>query len=274
MSSYEIGSMKTKILIINIIASLFVVMIFLIALTFILFHYQSSPTALKDSWSTVGSFFGGIATLTAAYVASLLFNDWRFEKDHETKSIYLNNAIQKLSEIHSSLIESRSNANNLLKINNCLILNTDYLNQMSINHKKTLTLLHADLTVVSKLFDKHTLMDKYFIYEKFINVFDIFNELLSKKYRTYYYYYINEYSPDKKNDHLNIFNLIPLGTTTDPTHTINQNNVFKFLNNELGRLIDDKKESCTYLDHIKECLDAHEIITNECILELKAKHSI
>ena len=138
-----------------------------------------------------------------------MFNDWRFEKDHDTKSIYLNNAIQKLSEIHSSLIECRSNANNLLKIKNHLILKTDYLNQMSINHKKVLTLLHADLTVISKLFKKHILIENYFIYEKHINVFDSFNGLLRRKYSTYYYYYINTHHPDKKMIFLIYLGLIP-----------------------------------------------------------------
>ena len=35
-----------------------------------------------------------------------------------------------------------------------------------------------------------------------------------------------------------------------------------------------KNDSCTYLNHIEECLKIHEKITNECILELKAKSFI
>ena len=80
---------------------------------------------------------------------------------------------------------------------------------MSINHKKVLTLLHADLTVISKLFKKHILIENYFIYEKHINVFDSFNGLLRRKYSTYYYYYINTHHPDKKMIFLIYLGLIP-----------------------------------------------------------------
>lgn len=34
---------------------------------------------IKDSFSTTAGFFGGIATLVAAYIASRLFNDWKVQ---------------------------------------------------------------------------------------------------------------------------------------------------------------------------------------------------
>ena len=175
------------------IAGMFTLLVLAGSYYFVLSDVVASQQPLKDALSITASFFGGFSTLIAAYIASRLFNDWRYEKDHDTKSIYLNNAIQKLSEIHSSLIESRSNAHNLLKIEDYLILKMDYLNQMSMNHKKTLILLHADLTVVSKLFERKLLIEEYSAYEKLINVFNMFNELLSKEYGRYYHYYIDTY---------------------------------------------------------------------------------
>lgn len=45
----------------------------------IVYVYSGDLTATKDALNTTGSYFGGIATLTAAYLASRLFNDWRDE---------------------------------------------------------------------------------------------------------------------------------------------------------------------------------------------------
>lgn len=255
----------------NTIGTISYLIVIFFFVTLILFMHNDVNDALKEAWVASIYFLSVLSTLGAAYIASRLFNDWRFEKDHDTKSIYLNNAIQKLSEIHSSLIECRSNANNLLKVKNHLILKTDYLNQMSINHKKVLTLLHADLTVMSKLFKKHILIENFFIYEKHINVFDSFNGLLRSEYSTYYYYYINTHHPDKKDVFFDIFRFSSPDDTSDITHKINQNEIHKFLSIDLSRLMGKKIDSCTYLNHIEECLKIHEKITNECILELKAK---
>ncbi|ENV16440.1 hypothetical protein [Acinetobacter guillouiae] len=260
-------SVQTAILVV----ATFSLLIFGASYYFVLIDPDSSNYPLKEALSITASFFGGFATLTAAYIASRLFNDWRLEKDHDTKAIYLNNAIQKLSEIHSNLIASRNNANNLMKIKNNLILKTDYINQLSISHKKTLILLHADLVVVSKLFDKQELIDSYFIYDKFINVFDSFNGLLLKKYETYFYYYINTYSPSYKNQHINVFKPVQTTNNTDGSHLINQNKVSEFFDCILGRKMGDKTDTCTYLNHIEECLNAHENIIDSCIMELKAK---
>lgn len=58
--------------------------IFLFAFIFYLFGGEGSN--LKDALSMTASFFGGIATLVAAYIATQLFNDWRDEKNHELTS--------------------------------------------------------------------------------------------------------------------------------------------------------------------------------------------
>ncbi|MFW1946773.1 hypothetical protein ACG907_02525 [Acinetobacter bereziniae] len=68
---------KVSILAINTIATLVVATAVIMAATFILFFYLDSANGIKDAWSTIAGFFGGFATLTAAYIASKLFNDWR-----------------------------------------------------------------------------------------------------------------------------------------------------------------------------------------------------
>lgn len=112
--------MKVKEIIVNILSIIFTVMLFVMAFTFIIFHYSDSTTALKDAWSTLGSFFGGIATLTTAYVASLLFNDWRDQhRAAYTTSIadnignIVSEIFQKLSELDFIIFKSENIAGSL-----------------------------------------------------------------------------------------------------------------------------------------------------------------
>ena len=77
-------SIKNKIL--NCFAIAFVSTLFIFAFTWIIFDFQNSANALKDTWSIVSSLFGGIATLIAAYIASLYFNDWKEQHNKEVRN--------------------------------------------------------------------------------------------------------------------------------------------------------------------------------------------
>ncbi|MDQ9019932.1 hypothetical protein RFI02_02300 [Acinetobacter sichuanensis] len=136
--------MKVKEKIVNILSIIFIVTLFLMSFTFIIFHNTDSATALKDAWSTLGSFFGGIATLTTAYVASLLFNDWREQEKitfirniaHETANLItqLNLSMQQypklnLSELkilHSKIITNLSFLNRQIKDEEMRIVNENF----------------------------------------------------------------------------------------------------------------------------------------------------
>ncbi|MGQ1614651.1 hypothetical protein ACT41Q_13355 [Acinetobacter baumannii] len=68
--------MKINNLIGNIIAITFISLLFVFALTWIIFDFNDSSSALKDTWSIVSSIFGGITTLAAAYIAYSVYDDW------------------------------------------------------------------------------------------------------------------------------------------------------------------------------------------------------
>ncbi|PZT84925.1 MAG: hypothetical protein DI627_14445 [Acinetobacter sp.] len=75
--------------IINVIAITVAVGFFCFASSWILFEFKGSSNSLKDTWSIVSSFFSGGAALIAAYIASLLFNDWREIKKNEIQVNYV-----------------------------------------------------------------------------------------------------------------------------------------------------------------------------------------
>lgn len=68
---------------------------------------------LKDALSDAASFFGGIATLVAAYVATELFNDWRDQHNKNIESSLIlkivesfNNFDEKLSYFYGPISKS------------------------------------------------------------------------------------------------------------------------------------------------------------------------
>lgn len=73
--------------------------VFIFTITYIIFWVLfvclDSPSATQAAINTLGSYFGGIATLWAACVAAYLFNDWRdqhnknLEKDISMDLIYI-----------------------------------------------------------------------------------------------------------------------------------------------------------------------------------------
>lgn len=99
----------TKNIVVNALAIVLIATLFVLAFTWIIIDYNGSSESLKDAWDITGSFFGGITTLLAAYIASRLFNDWRdqhkvnfYEKfyyDFRDKAFYLNEAYRPIKEI-------------------------------------------------------------------------------------------------------------------------------------------------------------------------------
>ncbi|TNL58431.1 hypothetical protein [Acinetobacter bereziniae] len=97
--------MKTDNLIQNIVAFAILVTLFLIGFTWIIFDFSKSPTSLKDSLTIVSTLFGGVATLTAAYIASKLFNDWTEQEEYYQKKECINKVIE-ISETFNKIINS------------------------------------------------------------------------------------------------------------------------------------------------------------------------
>ena len=66
-------SIQTAILVVG----FFSLLVFSASYNFILLDTKPTEQPLKDALSITASFFGGFATLTAAYIASKLFNNWK-----------------------------------------------------------------------------------------------------------------------------------------------------------------------------------------------------
>jgi len=104
--------LKINNLIGNIIAISFVSLIFVFALTWIIFDFNGSSSALKDTWSIVGSIFGGVTTLAAAYVAYSLYDDWikphnlSIETEHKKDILKIIRKISPLEHKYDRLISN------------------------------------------------------------------------------------------------------------------------------------------------------------------------
>ncbi|WP_335955105.1 hypothetical protein [Acinetobacter guillouiae] len=266
--------MKTDNLIQNIVAFAILVTLFLIGFTWIIFDFSKSPSSLKDSLSIVSSLFGGVATLTAAYIASRLFNDWRKEKDHDTKSIYLNNAINNLFEIESNLLNCKKNIKELKNINENLIIISKFNDDFSKSHENTLILLNMNLKVIESVFNTTQFSKDLSVYEKYIKQFNEFSILLSKRYKTYYYYYIDTYYKLKPSNDININRpFFPQRKLDlDATHAMNASLVLDILNTHRVITINEKEECIYFSDYIERCLKEHRNLFNLCTKALKANN--
>ncbi|HEC0627574.1 hypothetical protein PX012_16770 [Acinetobacter baumannii] len=96
--------MKTKDLIGNVVAVSFVSLLFIFALTWIIFDFNGSSSSLKDTWSIVGSVFGGITTLAAAYIALVIYENWKVEYNKNIEKDFLMKALSSLENCHFNLI--------------------------------------------------------------------------------------------------------------------------------------------------------------------------
>lgn len=103
----------------RLISTIFLATIFACILLFacIFWFYSNADSKtlglLKDSLSTASSFFGGITTLTAAYIASRLFNDWKIQhnKNLEKEAIF-----KTLSIIESNHFPLKKLVNEMLEV--------------------------------------------------------------------------------------------------------------------------------------------------------------
>ena len=100
---------ETQKTIVNALAVTVIATLFFFALTFILFDFFKAGTSLKDAWGTLGSFFGGITTLVAAYIAAQLFNDWRVVKQYEIILNYVLIIKKQIQELITLINDNRSN---------------------------------------------------------------------------------------------------------------------------------------------------------------------
>ena len=105
-------TLKINNLIGNIIAISFVSLLFVFALTWIIFDFNDSSSALKDTWSIVGSIFGGVTTLAAAYIAYSLYDDWvkphnlSIETEHKKDTLKIIRKIIPLEQKYYGLISN------------------------------------------------------------------------------------------------------------------------------------------------------------------------
>lgn len=224
----------------------------------------------EKALTVTSSYFGGITTLIAAYMASRMYSDWREQKDHDTKTEYLNNAIHALNEIHVSLILCRSNATNLKEINLKTILISRYIDDFAKQHNGVLVLLYSNLNIADSI-SKSKLLEIYNDYDKYIYIFNIYNQMLMKKYRTYFNYYIDKFATDITKTNLSITEPDYGGKMKiDPTHRINMSEINKLLSHRLVREIAGKVEYTNYFAHLDDCIEIHGKLFDACIKELKA----
>lgn len=176
--------MKIKDKILNCFAIAFISLLFLFAFTWIIFDFQSSANSLKDTWTIVSSLFGGIATLTAAYIASLLFNDWRVEKQFELNKEYLDRLFSLIFDIKNNI---SSQSHQIAHIYN-RFTDSDIYSFLILEAVNFHKLSQDDITayyyseIISKLIPDCNIQTKYSNFRKSLCYLCFINEEVSQLY--------------------------------------------------------------------------------------------
>lgn len=95
--------MNTHVRIINICAIFIIFFIFCLGSTWIGYRLEGTLNPLKEAITSTASLLAILATLTAAYVASKLFNDWRIQHNKSVRNEFSLEAYKKFSEFDHSL---------------------------------------------------------------------------------------------------------------------------------------------------------------------------
>lgn len=233
---------------------------------------QKNPTPILSSLTLIGSFIGAFATLIAAYIASLLFNDWRIEKNYELESSLLKDTLLDLKPIFIEIHQIRSDSQNLKKITNCLIIKTDYLNRERIDIYKSIISLYPNIKIYSELTNNKELLEIYNNFDKYLFCLDDFyNELFKTRYRRYYERYLEIIDPSKSKikDSYNIFRSIN-PSLIDTSLIVSTAEITKFFTpNYLTAKLGDHDTNVTFDDFLEETIKLHNKIQDYCIERLK-----
>ncbi|CDG74766.1 hypothetical protein ACOT99_18360 [Acinetobacter baumannii] len=97
-------NMKFKIEIFQILSAAILITVLFMAFTWICIHYQKPEESFKEAISLTVSFMGVIATVVAALIAVLMFNDWKIVAKFERNKEIINEFWLQYIKVKSELV--------------------------------------------------------------------------------------------------------------------------------------------------------------------------
>ncbi|MHA3083715.1 hypothetical protein ACX1NX_11245 [Acinetobacter sp. ANC 5383] len=186
--------MKIKPLNFSIIIGLIISVVFIFLTIVTLYYYSWSLNSSKEILSAIGSYFGAVATLGAAIIASYLFNDWRlqfnaenhasFSKDilgiyrsFDDQVVKLTDSINSISNILSEL-HNRSGNDRNISIKPQI---EDFIQEFE-NFYKSFEIIKREMHIYAKNFREHDAIEN-----NIAHVIDIFSCISEEKSKTLKY---------------------------------------------------------------------------------------
>ena len=154
---------------------------------FVLSDIKPTEQPLKDALTIAASFFGGIATLTAAFIASKMFNDWRVVSNYEIRLNISKEMLSDIKGLRSIVSELKEQLDYINNIHSKRILNANYNDMSKIRTRKQTTNLYTNIKILSKITKNELLIEKYENMELRANAIDDKLLILLESYAKYYY---------------------------------------------------------------------------------------
>lgn len=140
--------------------------IILIVCSIVYLGCNKNSNPVINSLTLIGSYAGAITTLAAAYIASLLYVDWRLQTKYAVQLKNINNAALMISELTPYFKKIRADYNNFLFLNDRFQYITKKKNSIDTNLKFTTPDVNMLNNFISNLKKTLTSMSIYSIQDE------------------------------------------------------------------------------------------------------------
>lgn len=219
---------------------------------------------LDKSFGVMVGVFSGAATLAAAYIASLLFNDWRVQASFETRKNLSFDTIKLLAVIRYELLMAREKISNMKKVKEYVYLNTKCRN---VEWNRLRLEIHSIYPYI-KYIRKNNLCKKIDIETEYIKIDRLYTHIgdafedKRKSYTKYYDFMVESLNLDSTTEYSAPYSLYEKYEITSPP---NAHTLLILLSSPVGfKLIDSEdKQALVEFNHLDAMIiEALSIIKN------------
>nr|WP_254799144.1 hypothetical protein [Acinetobacter nosocomialis] len=166
-----------------------------------LYSYNQIDQPLKEAWSLTISMLSASATIGAAIIATILFNDWRHQASFELKKEHVNEICYLLALSYDELHKVEEILINLKQVNKYKILSEDFCTFIANDLRDEFYRKQLNVKVLDRLnhnsnsiFSIYSIYQTHFTYlienfsriqESYTKYYDKFNSEISNSERTY-----------------------------------------------------------------------------------------
>lgn len=186
----------------SLIIKLIITYITLLAICFLFYALIISPVTGADKVNAIIGLLGWSGTIFAPIAAYYLLDSWKHQKSYELKKEYIGNILQELRPIFLNTLNMLTQTSNIKRVNEILVINTDYLNYKSNLIGDLIVNLYSNVKVYSKISRDDKILKLYKSLELHSYFLDDYYKKLIKEYSVYFQHFVENRKFDENKDYV------------------------------------------------------------------------